>query len=1112
MGLRTLSFVFGVATALSAQFAVALGLGEIRLNSTLNQPLDAEIQLLQVRDLSEREILVGLASLDDFKRVGVDRPFFLSDLKFSVDLNTDKGPVVRVRSEKPVREPFLNFVVQAQWPSGKLLREYTLLMDLPVFDERAAEPVTPAQEELASTTGQPARARQTPEQRREPKPVADERLSGRTGAGERVYGPVNSGDTLWAIAAATRPDRSVSVQQSMLAIQRANPGAFIDDNINLLRKGQVLRIPSREEMAEMTARDAITEVAYQNQRWSDRRTQAPAERAQLEGSRSYSRPSGETSGGEGRVKLTSPDETSDSSEGRGTGAGSGSTAALENELAVTLEQLDASKSENAELKSRIEAMEEQIETLERLVTLSNEQMRALELATQDTTEEAAEGEGAADSQQPDQQAPAPTAKDDAETDEAPAAEQNAVEQPAQQEPTAPAPPVRSRPAPEPTLLDRVLDNILYIALGFVALLGAAALYMRQRKNKSNDDEFEDFMVESDEDDLDAIGHFEEEEADYEPLENLEPEDNEIEGVLPLSDSEEDEDHAEQETEDAVAEAEIYIALAKYDQAEDILARALAKEPQDVNIRLKLLEIYSSLEDLDKFDEHFAILRTTDDNDAIEHATELRSRISGAPEFDHSGVDARRSAANRDTDSGARTSTSNSTEMEDLAFDIDPDFGAFEEDTPTEIRQDDVKKSADSEDFGDFDDLTLDLDDELAESDTASQSAASSASSDDDLNFDFDLDMDDMAEETTEATTDAGEIDLSDDFALELDDDELTTEPGQASELTMLDEDDQAKTTDDGATASNELALDSDELDLDLDFDLEADEDKTATNEEPLEMDSDLDFSLDDELDVTTAKASDSPVSEAPQSEAEDDLDTEFNFDDLDFDGLDTDSSETSASDDDLENLDDLGESISTESLRADLSGDDSDEDELDLDSEMDLSALDEELDAMAFELDDMGAPSAPEEPSEGEQPSAGEDFAFEEEPSADQEPLAYEEPSADKEPSANKEPSAYKEPAPKTEIPEQAPEAERPLSFGNRTYADLEEANEELRTIDPEADDDSDLGFLNDSDETATKLDLARAYIDMGDADGAKDILDEIMLEGNDEQRQEARKLLERIV
>src|SRR5690606_755641 len=133
MGLRIQALLVSVFAAFAAVYASALGLGEIKLNSALNQPLDAEIRLLQVRDLNEKEIVVGLASQEAFQRLGIGRPHFLTDLSFSVDLQSASGPVIKVTTLKPIREPFLDFIVQAQWPSGKLLREYTLLIDLPVF-------------------------------------------------------------------------------------------------------------------------------------------------------------------------------------------------------------------------------------------------------------------------------------------------------------------------------------------------------------------------------------------------------------------------------------------------------------------------------------------------------------------------------------------------------------------------------------------------------------------------------------------------------------------------------------------------------------------------------------------------------------------------------------------------------------------------------------------------------------------------------------------------------------------------------------------------------------------------------------------------------------------
>jgi pilus assembly protein FimV len=141
-----------VLGAMASPLAFSLGLGEITLNSNLNQPLDAEIKLLQVRDLSREEILVQLGSADDFRRRGIERIFFLQDIRFDVQLNSPNGPVIKLSTQKPVVEPFLIFIVQLEWPSGRAQREYTLLLDLPVFTERPAQPVQRPQTQPQPTT------------------------------------------------------------------------------------------------------------------------------------------------------------------------------------------------------------------------------------------------------------------------------------------------------------------------------------------------------------------------------------------------------------------------------------------------------------------------------------------------------------------------------------------------------------------------------------------------------------------------------------------------------------------------------------------------------------------------------------------------------------------------------------------------------------------------------------------------------------------------------------------------------------------------------------------------------------------------------------------------
>ncbi len=242
--------------------AMAVGLGPVEVDTHLNEPLRAEIPLLSMGSVASDEIEVSLASPEEFARVGIDRPGVLTQLTFEI-AGGDAGPVVRVTSEEPVTEPFLSFLVRVSWPQGRLLREYTVLLDPPVTAPAAAprpeqgpsqavrrdepaEAAAPAAEEPATREPAPAR----PSERATGQPGPDARPSGGT------YGPVASGDTLWNIANRTRPDNSISINQMMLALLRTNPDAFFRDNINALQRGAVLRVPDRSEIERMGAAEA----------------------------------------------------------------------------------------------------------------------------------------------------------------------------------------------------------------------------------------------------------------------------------------------------------------------------------------------------------------------------------------------------------------------------------------------------------------------------------------------------------------------------------------------------------------------------------------------------------------------------------------------------------------------------------------------------------------------------------------------------------------------------------------------------------------------------------------------------------------------------------------
>ena len=164
---RKLVLAIAAASALSSGMAHALGLGELTLKSTLNQPLVAEIELLDVKDLTVAEVVPSLASPEDFAKAGVDRQAFLNDLTFTPVLNASGKSILRVTSSKPLSEPMVKFLVQVMWPNGRLLRDYSVLLDPSKFSpqtaEAAAQPA-PTQTVTAPVTGaaQPTQHTTTP--------------------------------------------------------------------------------------------------------------------------------------------------------------------------------------------------------------------------------------------------------------------------------------------------------------------------------------------------------------------------------------------------------------------------------------------------------------------------------------------------------------------------------------------------------------------------------------------------------------------------------------------------------------------------------------------------------------------------------------------------------------------------------------------------------------------------------------------------------------------------------------------------------------------------------------------------------------------------------------
>ncbi len=385
-----------LAGGIASVNALALGLGDVKLHTALNQPLIAEIELMQVEDLSRSEILSNLASKSDFARAGVERPQVLNDLKFKTEVGPNGKGIIKITSKNPIQEPFLNFLVEVHWPSGRLLKEYTLLLDPPVFSGLPLSsvvlpnaPRAPSARPASRSGYLPPSGAVRPERNTLPGSLMLNSSSQAAGGQLPDY-QVKRNDNLWNIAQQVRPDPGVTVQQTMLAIQRKNPQSFVDSNINRLKNGEILRIPDRVEITSLPVSDAIAVVSRQNREWQQWRSQV----AQLDATRSQAPAlSDQKTTVDDKLAIVSAEVATGSGQDTGGGIDQ-ENAALQTELAMTREQLDKLSRENAELSSRLQDLDDQIVTLRRLVEMKDDQMAVLQqrLQQNNSLEEPAESQ------------------------------------------------------------------------------------------------------------------------------------------------------------------------------------------------------------------------------------------------------------------------------------------------------------------------------------------------------------------------------------------------------------------------------------------------------------------------------------------------------------------------------------------------------------------------------------------------------------------------------------------------------------------------------------------------------------------------------------------------
>jgi pilus assembly protein FimV len=602
--------------------AFALGLGDIRLNSSLNAPLDAEIELVNANAEELAGLRAQLASRETFARYGLEWPSFLGSITLTKAKSADGRDVLRVHSTEAITEPFVTLLVDANWGRGRLFREYTVLLDPPVFApnaapasqvqapvassqrsnpvERTAAPAPAARPAVSPSSTQPAPVSQAA-------PVAAAPRPQRPAAPPPAPGPssiqgdsyvVRRGDTLTRIATGIAPERGASTEQAMVSLYASNSSAF-NGSMNDLRAGAVLRVPDAAAMAATSREAALAEVRRQRSEWRNRGSAGAAGAASA-----------------GRLRLVPPPEgpgsAASATSGSVVSAASGPGAAAQGRpgSASTDARLSALEQELAESRRLLEVRSAQIADLQRRLG-SNPGSAP---APAGPSGPAAAGSPPAALEPPP--AAAPVAPAPVAESPAPAPAPAAAAPP---EPVKPAalPAETNLPSSEPSLIDRVVEGLKefwFVPVGLIALLLALAGFKRAQARRDQaeiDDTFggntdtatpemsmpPPVVASGDTARLRRPIAVENADRGFVVEESGEHERPSIERLGAGAPSVAAEDTFSGETGinldqgDPLAEADFHMAYGLYDQAADLVRLAIAREPGRRDLKLKLAEVY-----------------------------------------------------------------------------------------------------------------------------------------------------------------------------------------------------------------------------------------------------------------------------------------------------------------------------------------------------------------------------------------------------------------------------------------------------------------------------------------------------------------------------------------
>ena len=560
-------WIAAVLLLLVPHFAHAVGLGRLNVLSAIGQPFSAEIELTNVQKEEVASLAVRLASPEVYQKANLQFNSALQGLRLFIEKRPNGSLFIRAASTRVVSEPFLDLLIELQWGGGRIMREYSALLDPPAVERPA--PVAAAPAPAATPITKPAPAP------REPATAPAPALTAAAGSGYTV----KPGDTMGRIAASVKPE-GVSLEQALVGIFRSNPDAFINNNVNLVRSGKILRVPEKSQMAAIPQPEAARELRVQTDNWNSYRQKVADAAPQV----ADSKPA--TSG-----KITARVDDKAAADGA--------------KDVVRLSKGDATAPKGKDARpaaERVRALEEELVAREKALAEANDRVKALEKTLNDMQKLVELKGGAPIAPKPDaksEAAPAPKAEppkpEPAKAADKPVekAVDKAPESKADKAPAAPKPAVKGPPPPpkpEPGIMDTVMDNIVPIGAGGAVLAGLGAFWALRRRRQSGEVE--------DQDPASVVSA-----AKQEPSVTAAATGAAVAAVATAATTTADAAPASvaSESVDPMDEAQVYLDHGRDAQAEDILKQAMQKDPQREDLQLKLLEIYAARGDKNAFD-------------------------------------------------------------------------------------------------------------------------------------------------------------------------------------------------------------------------------------------------------------------------------------------------------------------------------------------------------------------------------------------------------------------------------------------------------------------------------------------------------------------------------